>query len=47
MLSSASYWSSPDLMVLRSIRFGNFTIGVFTVMGRGCAVFELEFRDEL
>ena len=41
-------------MVLQSIRFGNFykrlsfTIGVFTVMRRGCAVFELELSgDEL
>ena len=51
MLSSANI-CSPDLIVLRSIRFGNFhwrlnfTIGLFTVIERGCAVCEFEFSGD-
>ena len=51
MLSSANYILTR-FDGLTSIRFGNFhwrlnfTIGLFTVMGRGCAVCEFEFSGD-
>ena len=51
MLSSANYILTR-FGGLTSIRFGNFhwrlnfTIGLFTVMGRGCAVCEFEFSGD-